>query len=461
MCYLFFLTASPALMIFGTLKNCDPEAYGLIKAEETRQRESLELIASENFTSVGVLQANGSILTNKYSEGQVGQRYYGGNEYIDAMEQLCKDRALALYKLDPREWDVNVQALSGTVANLAVYTALAGKDGRILGMDLPSGGHLSHGYKTLKRKISASSIFFESASYKCTADGQLDYSALSEQAKSFRPDILICGASAFPRDFDYERLRVIAGDAFLMMDMSHISGLIAAGLMNNPFEHCDVVTTTTHKLLRGPRSSLIFYRREKTRLIDGTEHKIDVKAAIDFAVFPALQGGPHNQKIAATAVALRQANSEEYFEYARQVCANAKALEERLKEHGHRLYTGGTDCHMLLICLDGIGGAEVELICELANISINKNCTVTDRSPLRPSGIRLGTAAMTTRGFKEADFVHVADLIHEAIEIARQVNKDASSNLKKFHELAIKLPELETLKQRVVKSVSSLPFPCL
>lgn len=452
-------------MLFQRLKEYDPEMYSLIKSEEKRQRECLELIASENFTSVSVLEVNGSILTNKYSEGQVGMRYYGGNEYIDQIESLCKKRALELYKLDPEEWDVNVQALSGSAANLAVYLGLVGKDGKIMGLSLPSGGHLSHGYSTAKKKISASGIFFNAISYECGESGEIDYEELERKAAEFNPDLIICGGSAYPREFDYRRLREIAGDKYLMMDMAHVSGLIAAGVMENPFRYCDVVTTTTHKILRGPRSSMIFYRKCKKIGKDGG--CIDMKAAIDFAVFPGLQGGPHNQKIGALAVALKQANSDEYKSYAKQVVANAKILASALQRKGYRLYSGGTDCHMILLCLDGVNGSEVEKLCDLANITVNKNCISTDKSPLNPTGLRLGTPAMTTRGFKAADFEKVADFVDEAICIAKDISgksiEEATRKINKenFYFLACSDQRVLELKQKVIEMVRDLPFPCL
>jgi len=406
-------------MIYDRLEVLDPEIDTLIKAEEDRQRYGLQLIASENYASVSVLQAGASVLANKYSEGQVGERYYGGNEYIDAIEIICKNRALDLFCLDPEIWDVNVQALSGTAANLAVYTGVVGKDGKIMGLDLASGGHLSHGYQTPRRKVSTSSLFFNSKQYKCSADGTLDYDAIARQVEEFDPALIICGGSAYPNDFDYRRLREIAGDRYLMMDMAHISGLIAAGLMNNPFEFCDIVTTTTHKVLRGPRSAMIFFRKAVVR--NGME--VDLKTLIDQAVFPGLQGGPHNQKIAALAIALKQAKTKEYMQYARDVCENAQVLARELKGLGYRLYTGGTKCHMVLVCLENIGGQEVEKACEVAGIYLNKNCIISDSSPLRPSGIRLGTPALTTRGLRADEFVTVAKFVDEVIKIAVDVAK--------------------------------------
>ncbi|KAI4291982.1 glycine hydroxymethyltransferase [Pancytospora philotis] len=448
-------------MLHDYLQDCDPEIDELIRREEKRQRETLELIASENFTSVSVMQAGSSVLTNKYSEGQVGMRYYGGNENIDKIETICKQRALALFGLDPAVWDVNVQPLSGSAANIAVYTGLCGPGGKIMGLDLPSGGHLTHGFQTPRRKISASSMFFRSEAYKCGADGLVDYERLAEQCSDFQPDVLICGGSAYVREFDYARLRDIAGDAFLMMDMAHVSGLIAAGAMASPFEHCDVVTTTAHKVLRGPRAAMIFYRKEKIR----NGRPFNVKSAIDSAVFPGLQGGPHNQKIAALAVALRQAASEEYKQYARQVLANAQAMDTELRRLGYRTLTGGTDCHMLLLCLDGIGGAEVERACEYANICVNRNCIVSDTSPLNPSAVRLGTPALTTRGFAEADFVRTVGYIDRAIQIARKarvlcLDEHGAVCMPRFCEALLADQALQKLKAEVMEFVSGFSIPC-
>lgn len=449
-------------MIYESLTEFDPEVDSLIKMEEERQRLSLELIASENFVPVSVSQAYSSVLANKYSEGQVGMRYYGGNEVIDKIETLCKKRALELYNLDPEVWDVNVQALSGTCANLSVYTGLIGKDGKIMGLDLPSGGHLSHGYQTKKRKISASSIFFNSRSYKCGDNEEIDYNALENEAREFKPDIVVCGASAYTRDFDYKRFREIAGDAYLMMDMAHISGFVAAGIMKNPFEYCDVVTTTTHKLLRGPRSAMIFYKKTRTL---STGKNIDVKALIDFAVFPGLHGGPHNQKIGALAVALKQANTQEYRDYVKNVFENARVMCEEFRKMGYKLYSNGTDCHMILICLRDVGGNEVEKVCELANISINKNCIASDKSPLRPTGIRLGTPALTTRGFGKQDFVKVCELVHEAIVIASSITKECtdpstgSLDDTLFAERTKRDGRIQDLKRRVCELTSRFRMP--
>merc|ERR1719436_244850 len=284
----------------------------------------------------------GSCLHNKYSEGQPGQRYYGGNQFIDKVELLAQKRALSLFGLDPAEWGVNVQPYSGSPANFAVYTALVEPHGRIMGLDLPDGGHLTHGFFTPKAKISATSVYFESMPYKVDPrTGLIDYDALEKSAGLFKPKMIIAGISCYSRCLDYGRFRAIADQngSWLMADMAHVAGLVAAGLVPSPFQHCHVVTTTVHKTLRGPRAGVIFYRK--------SVNNIDVETKINMAVFPGLQGGPHNHAIAGIAVAMKQAAAPEFKEYQRQVVANAKTVAAGLMSLGYTIITGGTDCHII------------------------------------------------------------------------------------------------------------------
>ena len=374
------------------LKVKDPKIYQLIQKEYQRQKRGLELIASENFTSKAVMECIGSVLTNKYSEGLPRARYYGGCEVVDEIETLCQQRALEAFRLSPEEWGVNVQPYSGSPANLAVYNALLEPHDRIMGLDLPSGGHLTHGFYTDKKKISATSVFYESLPYQIKEDGYIDYDKLEEYAKAFKPKLIICGASAYPRDFDYARFRKIANlnNSYLLADMAHISGLVATQEMENPFLFCDVVTSTTHKTLRGPRSGMIFFKKE-------------LENQINFSVFPMLQGGPHQHQIAGLATQFLEVQTPEFKKYIQQVKSNAKVLAKYLVEQGYTLATDGTDNHIVLVNLNplGITGSKIEKVTERVDISLNKNAVFGDKSAISPGGIRLGTAALTTRGLRE------------------------------------------------------------
>ncbi|KAL3844223.1 hypothetical protein ACJIZ3_001626 [Penstemon smallii] len=434
------------------LSEADPEVSTIIDKEKNRQFRSLELIASENFTSRAVMEAVGSCLTNKYSEGLPGKRYYGGNEYIDELEILCQERSLAAFNLDGKEWGVNVQPLSGSPANFEVYTAILSPHDRIMGLDLPHGGHLSHGFMTAKRRVSGTSIYFESMPYRLDeSTGLVDYDMLEKTATLFRPKLIIAGASAYPRDFDYPRMRKIADavGAFLMMDMAHISGLVSASVVANPFEYCDIVTTTTHKSLRGPRGGMIFFKKDPVL-------GVDLESAINNAVFPGLQGGPHNHTIGGLAVSLKHAQSPE-------------ALASRLMELGYKLVSGGSDNHLVLVDLRplGIDGARVEKILDMASITLNKNSVPGDKSALVPGGIRIGSPAMTTRGFGENEFISVADFIHEGVQITLDAKKSfTGSKLQDFTKLVTSpsfplINRVWDLQTRVEAMTTQFPIPGL
>ncbi|KAL2811196.1 serine hydroxymethyltransferase-domain-containing protein [Aspergillus granulosus] len=427
-------------LLSAKLEEADPTVYSILQKEKKRQQHFINLIPSENFTSQAVLDALGSVMQNKYSEGYPGARYYGGNEYIDQSERLCQQRALETFRLSPEEWGVNVQPLSGSPANLYAISALLNTHDRLMGLDLPHGGHLSHGYQTPTKKISFISKYFETLPYRLDeSTGLIDYDALEKQALLYRPKLIIAGTSAYSRLIDYPRMRAIADSAgaYLLSDMAHISGLVAAGVIPSPFTNSDVVTTTTHKSLRGPRGAMIFYRKGVRRTDKkGNPELYDLEGPINASVFPGHQGGPHNHTITALAVALQQAQSPEFKTYQETVLANAQALADRLGNPlnsgglGYNIVSGGTDNHLVLVDLKnrGVDGARVERVLELCGVASNKNTVPGDRSALKPGGLRLGTPAMTTRGFQPEDFRRVADIVDRAVTITQKLDKSAKES---------------------------------
>lgn len=398
------------------LKTQDPEIFSLIEKETERQNFGLELIASENFTSRAVMEAQGSTLTNKYAEGLPGKRYYGGCEFVDIIEDLARDRAKELFNAD---W-VNVQPHSGASANAAVYLALLNPGDTILGLDLSHGGHLTHG-----SPVNFSGLHYKAEFYGVEKEtGRLDMDKIRETALKVKPKMISIGASAYTRDFDYVAFRAIADEvgALLWMDMAHTAGIIAAKLLNDPLPYCHVVTTTTHKTLRGPRGGMILVGKDAENTLGVVAPKSgrvkNWSELLDSAVFPGTQGGPLEHVIAAKAVAYKEALQPEFKEYQQQVLKNAKAMGERFAEHGYELISGGTDNHLLLIDLrnKGVTGKLAEEALGLAEITVNKNMVPFDtESPFVTSGIRVGAPAMTTRGLLEDDFRTIADLMHEVI----------------------------------------------
>jgi len=386
----------------------DTQIKKLIDAEKKRQKSVINLIASENYVSKDVLEALGSELTNKYAEGYPGRRYYGGQEYVDKIEVLAQERARTLFGLSPKKWHVNVQPHSGSPANLAVYLALVPQGEKIMGMSLDHGGHLTHGHK-----VSATGKFWQQVPFGVDALTEvIDYDHIKKIAEKEKPQIIVAGFTAYPRKVDFKKFREIADSvgAYLMVDMSHIAGLVAGKAYASPFLYADIVTTTVHKTLRGPRSAMIF------SMVDERE----LYKKIDKAVFPGLQGGPHLNQIAAVAIALKEASLPVFKTYAKQVVKNADTLARELKKLGWKIISGGTDTHLVLVdtWMNGIGvsGKEASDRLEAEGIIVNKNTIPGEtRSAMDPSGIRLGTAAETTRGKKEKDMIKIAQKIDKIL----------------------------------------------
>ncbi|HWA51639.1 MAG TPA: serine hydroxymethyltransferase [Patescibacteria group bacterium] len=440
----------------------------LIKKEEIRQRETLSMIPSENITYPEVLKAVGSVLMQKYSEGQPGKRYYQGNEFIDEIELLTKINALELFHLTPDKWAVNVQALSGAPANLAIYNALLNPGDKILSLYLPDGGHLSHGWHIGDRKVTLISKIYDVDFYHVTMassayndqqiNGLIDYDALEKKTLEFKPKIIVSGGTAYPREIDHKRIGEITKKAgsYYLADVSHEAGLIAAGVNADPFPYADVVMMTTHKTLRGPRGALIFSR-------------IDLANAIDSSVFPGLQGGPHNEIIAGIGIALQKDNSEEFKKYARQVVDNAKELAQKLMDLGLTLITNGTDKHLILIDLRPleINSWFVAYALEKAGIIVNRNAISPDgispRAIFYPSGIRIGTPAITARGMGKYEIDQIADWIMDVINHLEKIElpEDVAQRkvvLKEFQEKIDKDQFIKNINKEVKNLCEKFPL---
>ncbi len=414
----------------------DPAVAKALEGELNRERDGLEMIPSENFVSPAVLEALGSIGTNKYSEGYPGGRYYGGCEFVDAIENLARDRAKALFNVT----HANVQPASGCAANIAVMFALLDPGDTLMGMSLAFGGHMTHG-----RPGNFSGKYYTSVQYTSDANGFMDFDQMAAMAKEHRPKLIIVGATAYPRIIDWKKAREIADSvgAFLLADVSHISGLIISGDHPSPAGIADVITTTTHKTLRGPRGAMILCNGNPSTPLKAAERtRENLPTLIDRAIIPGLQGGPHNHQTAAIAVALNEAARPDFTEYGHQVMKNAKALAAALTARGYALVTGGTDNHLMVVDLtnNGVSGKEAQVALDAAGITVNKNTVPFDpRKPFDPSGIRLGTPALTTRGMREADMERIAGWIDAAI-LAR-TNADRLSTIRKeIHDFTAQFP---------------------
>ena len=407
---------------FEFLKKADPEIYEVVRNEIQRQRDELEMIASENFTSLAIMEAMGSVLTNKYSEGYPKKRYYGGNQHIDVSESLAIERAKKLFNAE----HANVQPHSGSQANMAAYFALLNIGDKILGVDLACGGHLTHG-----SPVNFSGKWYNVVTYFVDKETQrFDFDQIRKQALAEKPKLILCGYTAYPRTVDFKAFGEIAQEcgALLMADIAHIAGLVASGVHPHPFPHCNIVTTTTHKTLRGPRGGLILCKQ-------------DLAEKVDKAIFPGTQGGPLDHVIAAKAVCFHEAMKPEFKEYNKQIVKNAKALAEGLMEHGLDLVSGGTDNHLVLVDLTkkNMTGKEAQELLNSVNIIVNKNMIPYDpKPPWHGSGIRIGTPALTTRGLKESDMKHISGLIVKIIDnpkdeqIKQKVREEVLNICKRF-----------------------------
>ena len=428
----------------------DPEIATIIRNEQRRQKDVLEMIPSENYTSSAVIEALGSVLVNKYAEGQPYKRYYQGMANVDELERLVEERALAAFGLDPEKWHVNVQPYSGSPANAAIFMALLSPGDTIMPMYLSDGGHISHGWSFKEKKLSFASMFYHIEFYHVDPETKLfDYKKLVSTIQKVKPNMVVSGGTAYPRDIHHEALGKAAksAGALYLADVSHEAGLIAAGLLQSPFEHADVVMMTTHKTLRGPRGALIFSRKE-------------LMEKIDKAVFPGLQGGPHMHTIAGVGVALKETMTNEFKSYAKQIIKNAQMLAAELIRYDYDVVSGGTDKHLVLVDLrnKGLSGKVPAIALEYANIVMNFNSVPYDTAPpLYPSGLRMGTPAITSRGMGTKEMKQIARWIHEVItETAGYTVPENPKDRKKFVERTSLLLQKNKTISRIAKEVSSL-----
>lgn len=443
-------------MNYTSIEKQDPDIYTHIKGEENRQKEGLELIPSENYTSRAVMESMGSILTNKYSEGYSKKRYYGGQEFIDQIETLAIERAKQLFKVP----HANVQPYSGSPANLAVYIACCEPGDTIIGLNLPDGGHLTHGWK-----VSATAMFYNSVPYHVKDDGRIDLDEVARLAKEHKPKLIWAGATAYCYQYDYEKFAEIADSvgAYFAADIAHVSGLIAGGAHTDPVPYADIVTSTTHKTLRGPRGGIIMVTDK------GLKKDPDLASKIDKAIFPGLQGGPHDHQTAAIAIALKEALAPEFKDYAAQVVKNAKTLANTLVKNGFKLVAGGTENHLILMDLEpqfgaggGIFGSE---ILEAAGMTVNKNTIPKDPgTPFYPTGLRLGSPALTTRGFKESEFEKVGEWISRALNSMQGLllptdKQERTAYLSQFKKDLKTNEDLQKIKEEIKQFTKDFPVP--
>ncbi len=443
-------------MNLSHIQSEDMEIYGLIKQEAARQKEGLELIPSENYTSAAVMESMGSILTNKYSEGYAKKRYYGGNEFIDGVEILAVERAKKLFKVP----HANVQPYSGSPANFAVYMACCNPGDTIMGLNLPDGGHLTHGWK-----VSATAIFYKSVPYHVKEDGRIDFDEVWKLAKEHKPKLIWSGATAYCYNYDYDKFAEIADSvgAYFAADIAHVAGLIAAGAHNDPVPYAHIVTSTTHKTLRGPRGGIIMVTDK------GLHKDPELGDKIDKAVFPGLQGGPHDHQTGAIAIALKEAATPAFKEYGHQVVKNAKVLAQTLVKHGLKLVSGGTENHLILVDLEpqfgpggGVFGSEV---LEAAGMTVNKNTIPKDpSSPFYPTGIRLGSPATTTRGMKEKEMEKIGEWIARAIMEMKdcklpEKKEERSAYIAQFKKDVAANAAIKKIREEVRELCKNFPVP--